>query len=176
MGLDLDRLRAMSLEEIDSFLRSQESAAAQAGALAAFFQENPHLRAESIANLEALERNAPELLQREDSRFLHLSNEEVQPWLTLFNERASQKGFLSSGPDDAASEESARRIFEELALPLLREMADSIFTRDRIRQLVAGLRKYQSERFAAGDRTTAGHLMGAINHVEREDSPGQNAF
>ena len=142
----------------------------------AFFRENPHLREESVANLQALERNSVKLLEREDSRFLHLPNEEIQPWLTLLNERASRQGFFSGTPDGAASEASARKMFADLALPLMREMADSIFTRDRILQLVADLRKYRSERFAAGDKATAGHATGAINYLEVEDSPGQNTF
>ena len=115
-------------------------------------------------------------MEREDSLFLHLPNEEVQPWLTLLNERASRQGFFSGMPDSAASEASVRKMFEELALPLMREMADSVFTSDRMVQLVADLRKYRSERFAAGDKGTAGHAMGAINYLEREDSPGRNTF
>ncbi len=176
LGFNPDSLRAMSLDELDSWIQSQVSDAAKAGALEAFFRENPHLREESVANLQALERNSTRLLERQDSRFLHLPNEEMQRWLTLLNERASQQGFLSGTSGGAASEESARKMFKELALPLMREMADSIFTRDRIRQLVADLRKYRSERFAAGDQATAGHAMGAINYLEREDSPGQNTF
>jgi hypothetical protein len=176
LGLDPDRLRAMSLDELDSWIQSQGSDAANAGAMEAFFREHLHLREETIANLQALERNSHRLLEREDSHFLHLPNEELQPWLTVLNERASRLGFFSGMPDGAASEESVRKMFEELALPLMREMADSIFTRDRLRQLVADLRRYRSERFAAGDQVTAGHAMGAINYLEREDSPGQNTF
>ncbi len=176
LGFNPDSVRAMSLDELDSWIQAQGSDTAKAGALEAFFRENPHLREESVANLQALERNSARLLERQDSRFLHLPNEEMQPWLTLFNERASQQGFLSGTSGGAASEESVRKMFEELALPLMREMADSIFTRDRILQLVADLRKYRSERFAAGDQATAGHAMGAINYLEREDSPGQNTF
>jgi hypothetical protein len=176
LGLNPDSLRAMSLDELDSWLRSLGSDAAKAGALEAFFRENPRLREESVANLQALARNSAKLLERQDSRFLHLPNEEVQPWLTLLNERASQQGLLSGTSGGAASEERARKIFVELALPLLREMADSIFTRDRILQLAGDLRKYRSERFSAGDRATAGLAMGAINYLEREDSPGENTF
>ena len=176
MGLNPDRLRAMSLDELDSWIQSQGSDAARSAAMEAFFRENPDLREESIANLEALERNSAKLLERPDGHFLHLPNEEIQPWLALLNERASQQGFLSGMPDGAASEESVRKMFEELVLPLLCEMADSIFTRDRILQLVADLRKYRSERFAAGDQATVRHATGAINYLEREASPGQNTF
>ncbi|HEY2952886.1 MAG TPA: hypothetical protein VGK40_09900, partial [Verrucomicrobiae bacterium] len=137
---------------------------------------NPHLREESVANIEMLERNSSRLLERQDSQFLRLPDEETQPWLVLFNERASRHGSFSGMTRGAASEESARKAFEELVLPLLCEMADSVFTRDRIRQLVAVLKKYRQERFAAGDMATASLAMGAITYLEREDSPGQNTF
>ena len=176
LGLDPDSIRAMSLDELDSWIQSKGSDAAKTGALEAFFRDNPHLREESIANLQSLERNAARLLERDDSRFLHLPSEEIQPWLMLLNERASQQSFLSGMSDGAATEERIHNIFEELVLPLMSEMADSIFTRARILQLVADLRKYRSERFAADDRATAGHAMGAINYLEREDSPGENTF
>lgn len=172
LGLDPDALRGMKPDELDSWMQSQTADPAMAVALEEFFRKNPQIREESVATLDALERNAGKLLEREDSHFLHLPYEEVQPWLTLFNERATQQGFLSTAP----CEESARKYLEEVALPLLREMADSIFTTERIRQLIADLRKYRGELFAAGDKTTAGNVMGAINYLEREDSPGQNTF
>jgi SEC-C motif len=172
LGLDSDVLRSMNLDEIDSWMRSQLSDSAKAAAMEEFFRKNPRLRQESVANLEAMERNSGRLLEREDSRFLRLPVEEVQPWLALLNERASQQGILSGTP----SEESVRKSFEEVALRLMREMADSIFTPERIGQLVAALRKYRSELFAAGDKTAAGQVTGAIHYLEREDSPGQNSF
>ena len=61
-------------------------------------------------------------------------------------------------------------------LPLLREMSAAIFTRDRIAQLVEELRRYRNERFAEGDKATAGQAQGAIHYLEPEDSPGANAF
>jgi uncharacterized protein YecA (UPF0149 family) len=176
LGFDVDRLRGMSLEELDAWMQSQTSDPAKTGALEAFFRENPHLREESVANLEAMERNSARLLEREDSRFLHVPSEEVQPWIALFNERFSQSDMFSARPDAAPSEESVRRMFEELALPLMREMAASIFTHDRIQQLVADVKKYRNELFAAGDKLAAEQAMGAITYLEREDSPGENSF
>ena len=58
----------------------------------------------------------------------------------------------------------------------MREMAEAIFTRDRILQLVNNLKDYRNGRFAAGDKKTAEQAMGAINYLEREDSPGENSF
>ena len=96
----------------------------------------------------------------------------------LFNERAIRQGFVSGTSGAEASKERVRKMFEELALPLTREMADSIFTRDRILELVADLRKYRSERFAAGDWAIPGQVIQWAQSTisSGEDSPGQNSF
>ena len=176
LGIDPARLPNMSIDEVDAWLESQKSDPAAKRALEAFFRENPHLREESTANLEAMERNSAKLLDLDESRFLHLPYQEVEPWLKRFNEHIDQQGFGSGVPDAAASEEAVGRRFEELLLPLLREMADSIFTRERIQRLVADLKQFRRQRFTAGDRAAAAHAMGAITYLEREDSPGQNSF
>jgi hypothetical protein len=175
MGVDPDRMRGMDLDEVDSWIESQAADPAKKGVIEAFFQDNPHLREESVANLQAMERNSTKLLEHEDCRFLDLPSEEVQPWLVLFSERFNQSGLLPETLTDASGE-CVREMFKELAFPLMREMAEAIFTRDRILQLVAGLKKYRSDRFTAGDKVAAGQAMGAINYLEREDSPGQNRF
>ena len=54
----------MRLDELDSWVESQESDTAKRRALEAFFQENPNLREESITNLQALERNSTRLAPR----------------------------------------------------------------------------------------------------------------
>ncbi len=172
LGLDPDALRSMDLDELDSWVQSQMADPANAHALEEFFRRNPNLREQSVANLEAIERNSTRLLERGDSRLLHLSFEEVQPWLTRFNERLAEEEFPSSTPSEA----TVRKLFEEVALPLMREMAAAIFTSERIRQLIGDLRKYRSELFAAGDIAAASQVMGAIKYLEREESPGENSF
>ena len=172
VGLDLEALEAMSLDELDSWMQSHGSDSGNARAMEEFFREHPHLREESIANLQAMERNSSKLLEREDARFLLLRVEEIQPWLTRFNERLAEQGFAR----ETASEESIQKLLEEVLLPLMREMVDAIFTPERIGQLIAELKRYRSDLFAAGDKRTAGQVMGAITYVEREESPGQNSF
>jgi hypothetical protein len=176
LGYDVDQLRAMNPAELDSWIRSQTADPAREGMLAAFFKKNPHLRDESVANLRALEENSVKLLDREDSWFLRLPSEEILPWLKLFNERATQHGFPAATSDGVLSEEDLHRMFEAVVLPLMREIAESVFTQDRIRQLVADLRRYRSELLVADDRAAAALAMGAITYLEREDSPGLNTF
>ena len=78
--------------------------------------------------------------------------------------------------DGAMPDAVASQMFKEVISPLVREMAQAIFTPDRIQQLLAQLRRYQSERFAAGDKAIAACAMGAIGLLKRQDDPGQNYF
>lgn len=176
VGLDLDRLREMNLDELDACIQALESDPVKAKAMEAFFRKYPQLREESEANLEAMERNSAKLLEREDSRWLLLPGEETQPWMEALNERVLEAGGGAKMQDPGASEESVRQLFQDLAVPLLREMADAIFTRDRIVRLLADLRKYRGELFAAGDKQAAQLATGAINYLQPEESPGQNSF
>lgn len=176
LGIDVDQLRGMKPDDIDSWIQSHSSDPANAGVLEAFFNENPGLREESVADLEAMERKSAELLEREDGHCLLLSNEEVEPWMARFNEDLVRSGFSPPTPDKALSEEEVRQMFEKLMLPIMREMAEGIFTRDRILQLVARLKEFRNDRFAAEDHQTAQLAMGAIRYLEREDSPGLNTF
>ena len=176
LGIDVDRLRGMSPDEMDSWIQSHTSDPAKTAVLEALFRDNQHLREESVANLQAMERNSAKLLEREDSRFLLLPGEDVQPWIARFNERLAQSGFSPPTQGDASSEDDLGRMFEELALPLTREMAEAVFTRDRILQLIASLKEYRNDLFAEDDKMASQHAMGAIRYLEGEDSPGLNSF
>ena len=55
-------------------------------------------------------------------------------------------------------------------------MAQSIFTPERIQDLVSQLRKYRNEHFDMGNKTVAGYATAAIGYVEREEEPGLNRF
>ncbi|HVR34915.1 MAG TPA: SEC-C domain-containing protein, partial [Methylomirabilota bacterium] len=176
LGLDPERIQSMSLDEIDSWIREREGDPSKAGVLEAFFREHPDLREGSIANIQSMERNSVLLLEREDSRFLLLPFEEVEPWLIELGEQARQQGLLEGFPDDDATGETRHHEFNELHLPLLREMADSIFTGERVAGIIADLKKYRNERFAAGDKATASQALGAVFLLDRETSPGENYF
>jgi hypothetical protein len=83
---------------------------------------------------------------------------------------------LSQPSDDAPPDEATTKAVAEAIWPAVSEMAQSIFTPERIQQLIAQLKKYRSELFAAGDKMAAACALGAIASLEREDEPGQNRF
>jgi hypothetical protein len=176
LGFDLDRLASMSMDEMEEWLAAQASDPSKSKAMEVFFEEHPDLRAESVANLEALERGATKLLERKDCDFLLLSSQEVEPWLSRLNERFNEAQQRDGAPEAALCEENARRMFEQTLLPVVREMAESIFSRDRIRQLISKLKQFRGEKFAAGEKDVAATATGAINYLDREDQPGLNTF
>ena len=79
---------------------------------------------------------------------------------------------LASPPSDAAATE----VFTPAIVPTIREMAQSIFTPERIQQLVSQLKKYKKELFAAGEKRAASYAFGAITYLERETEPALNSF
>jgi hypothetical protein len=174
LGIDVQRISSMTIDEVDEWLATQAADPSKTKAMEAFFEEHSDLRAESVANLEAMEGRSVELLKREDCQWLILQDHEIEPWLNRLNEVLNRH--LQQDGTEKLSEESIGPIFEEYLVPCLREMAESVFTPDRIQQLVFGLKKFRSEKFAAEDRSTVSLATGALDYLKREGQPGQNAF
>ena len=176
LGLDPVRLRSMSLDELDSWVQAQAADPAKTARMAELLRENPQFHAESNANLERMERDAIDLLQREDARSLLLPADELAPWLPVLEERFSELGSLmpASGQDPAP--EVAREFFTTKFWPALGDMAKSIFTPERTRQLIAQLKNYRSEGFNAGDKGVAALGQAAIGMIQGEPDPAENRF
>lgn len=116
-------------------------------------------------------------MERPDARFLLLAPEEIEPWLPALDECCEKaQAILPETPDRGAPDAPFSKPVQDAILSILREMAQSIFTRERIQQLISQLRKYRSEHFVAGDKTIAGYAMAAISSLEQENEPGQNRF
>jgi len=176
LGLDPERMERMSLDEVEAWIREQEQNPAMAARMEKFLEAHPEQRTEATANLQELERSSITLLQRPDASGLLLSAEEVAPWLPALNERlAPLLGLVpanaGSTPDPAVTE----KVFDAL-WPALGEMAGKIFTPERLGRLLDQLRTYRNERFASGDKRTAGQALGATAALERKDAAGRNYF
>ena len=83
---------------------------------------------------------------------------------------------MGGDASEAQLEETEKQAIAEKLWPVLADMAGHIFTPERIRQLIAQLKTYRNERFAAGDKQVAGCTLGAIASLEREDEPAKNYF
>jgi hypothetical protein len=175
-GLDVNRLQSMSMDEIDSWMQEQQSDPAKHARMESLFQAHPDQHAQATASLEEMERDSVNLLERPDAGVLLLTPEEIEPWLVLLNERfQSQRGQLPD-PADTSPDPAAIKAMGDLMWPVLREMAAKIFTPERIGHLIAQLKTYRNERFAAGEKRIAGCTLGAIASFEREADPAHNYF
>jgi len=177
VGMDLERLQSMNIEELEAWLQEQQADPARKARMEALLLANPQQRAQASASLEAMERNSVTLLEREDASALLLSPQDIERWLPILNECC--ESFAERLPEESADlprDEATTRLFGETVWPVLGEMAGDIFTPDRIRQLIAQLKTYRNERFAAGEKGIAGLTLGAITSLEREDDPSKNYF
>jgi hypothetical protein len=177
MGLDPERLPTMKLDELDAWVQAQGADPAQTAKMEALMQQHPELRSEAIANLEAMERDSARLLDQPDAASLHLSPAEFGPWLKTLNEHlleALKKEAIE--PETTLTPALASQLLENVMLPVLREMAQAIFTPARIQQLIGQIREYRKQQFAAGNKTMAACALGAITSLEREDEPRLNNF
>lgn len=176
-GMDPARLRGMSLEEIDAWLDAQQADPVKKARMEALMQANPEQRALAVTNLESMERDSIKLLEREDARALLLSPQELEPWLaTLSRHWESVQHLLPQLPADTPPDAATTKALADAIWPAVSEMAQSIFTLERIQQLTSQLKKYRSELFAAGDKVAANCAMGAIASLAREDDPSRNYF
>ena len=66
--------------------------------------------------------------------------------------------------------------FGKMISQVTREMAQSIFTPERLQGLIARLKQYRDERFAASDHAAVRAALGAIVSLERKGSPADNRF
>ena len=177
MGIVTEELKGMGLVEQDEWIQAHRADSPSGAQIEAFMTENPDLRAEAIANIEAMERDCVKLLDRPGTGFLLLTPAELAPWLAGFNQALqSAAERWPQGPDGTLPPAIVTQIFEEVTLPVLREMAETIFTPARLQQLTGQIKEYRKGLLAAGDRETARWAMGAVISLERETEPGLNLF
>ena len=177
MGINPEELSGMGLTELDEWIQAQRADSPQGAQFEAFLAEHPDVRAEAIARVEAMERDSVKLLDRPDTGFLLLTPAELAPWLERVNQvLKSTAERCPPEPDGTLAPAIVTQIFEESILPALPEMAGTIFTPARLKELLDQITEYRKRLLAAGDRDAARWAMGAITSLERETEPEQNYF
>ena len=167
----------MSPAEIDALLAKLKGDPAMLAKMEAYMEANPGERTQANASLDAMERDSVELLKREDAAHLLLSPEDIEPWMPVLNEWMTDilqryRPPEASGP---LPPEVAQQVADEL-WPLLGEMADDIFTPERIQQLREQIIACRDELYAAGDKQIISQTLGAINQLNLEGPPAENYF
>jgi hypothetical protein len=177
LGLDPDQLHGMNLEEIQSVLRKAEEDPIMRERMDALVNSNPELRKRAEDEFSRLEREAAELLEREDARHLLLPLEEVEPFMDALYERwrEVQARFpkLSKGGKPSAK---AKEAINDTILTTTREMSGAVFTPERIEHLIPRVAELQAKFFDSGDREGAQRLFAAISQLKRETEPENNRY
>lgn len=172
IGLAPETVKDLPMQDVLELVEAKSSDPEFAARFEAVLQENPQFRGTTMADIEVLERNSTQILDHPAARSLFLPLAELEPWLLELQERLAGFGDFAEKYPEEKREEFGR----EVVVPVFREITNSIFTAERMQQLVADLKLFRAERFAAGDTETARYAHGAITYVSREDSPGKNAF
>jgi hypothetical protein len=176
IGLDLTRLENMSLEEMEAWMAEQQTDPVKKARFEAMLMADPQHRAQATANLQALERDSVAILERDDAADLMLSPKDLAPWVPQLNTWMTSVIGRMGGELNAQVAEEEKEALAKTLWPILAEMAGSIFTPERLQQLIAQLKAYRSKLFATGEKRIAGLVFGAITALEREDEPAKNYF
>jgi hypothetical protein len=176
LGLDLNQ--DIGPEQIDAWVAQQSADPAKAARLQQLQAAHPSLFSSSGLSLETMARQSIKILEREDSKCLWLTQEEIEPWVPFLLQKVSEMLEEYPQEDDQIPipVERQKEAFAKIYLPAMRDVAKSIFTSERIRKLIEDLKAYRNRLFAAGEKTDSFWAMSAITYVEPEDDPSQNVF
>lgn len=172
LGVDKQELMGMGMEISDrnEYIKAKMLESANVKIIEEFYRENPHFYRGSEEILHKIERDVRKLLAREDSRWLFLTEDEVEPWVVKACEQ------LSSPEVAELAKNPTAEFFSEYAVPLLREMVEEIFDHERIQKLIADLKQYRETLNAAGDSKASQLVQKAIGYLDHEDSLELHTF
>lgn len=176
LGLDPERVAHMTFDDADAWLRANEADPVLKARLEAILKRDPERQAEAVAEMEATERRSFELLDREDAKHLLLAPADMEPWLPRFVEGFEKVKDRLPDPASSKDDPAAAELVQDVLASAMKEMIAGIFTPDRRAALVAQLKTYRNQRFAAGDTLAANTAHGAVMSVERADVPVQSYF
>jgi hypothetical protein len=137
-----------------------------------FYEAHPEMQAMAQEQLIELEREAADLLEREDARRILPSPDETAPWLEAFVERTAHLQARARSAPGVELPQEAQEIMEAV----LREMAAAVYTPERIRELVAELKAYRRDLKAAGEHEAAQQAESALMVTATGMDPEQSGF
>jgi uncharacterized protein YecA (UPF0149 family) len=177
IGFDPDEIRTSdpSLEEIEARVQAVWDDPEKRARVEAAQERYAMLAAQTEAEVWEWQQNAMRLLDREDAARLYLSDEEMEPWIPMLEERL---GPLSVEVEQALAEGRAEdpgitdAVSQEM-FAISKEMAAKIFTPQRLAQLREELQAYRHDLDAAQDRQAAVSVHGALISLKGDLDPGE---
>jgi len=143
-----------------------------------FYRDHADMGAQIEAQMRRQEDEALKLLKREDAECILLSPTELAPWVSELAERtaslqAQTREVLSSGgqPGPELVQEA-----QSIVLKLSAEMADAVYTSERVEQLVADLRDYGRRLEESGEQEAAQWVDSALMVTQWSLPASDNPF
>jgi len=180
MGFDPDELQA-SGGNIDDYLARVQATLSdpeKRARLEALYEQHEMMAARAGEEMQDWNQRILLLLEREDAARLHLSEEEMAPWIPVLVERlipmyAQVEQALREGrTKDQGITDALNTELAELAS----EMAEAVFTPERLAQLVEELRAYRRDLQAAQEYEAAMSVKAAILLLGRTPNPEEEPF
>jgi uncharacterized protein YecA (UPF0149 family) len=178
LGIDRSALRGAGIQEMEALFEQITADPRKQARVEAFYKAHPEFSDKARAEVAELERASLKLLERDDAECLFLSVEEVAPWLPALQEQFD----LAVGPVRVAvaqgeePDPEAVRAMQVRVVEITRQMAEAVFTPERIDQLVGDLKGYQRSLDEAGEREEAGWAYGALASIRADASPADKPF
>ncbi len=176
LGLDMGRISELSSGELHQVLSEVTSDPEKMKTLESFLERNFGQQEVTEFRRSLKEERSVDLLTREDTLFLNPAMEDTLPWADRINQHLNAVGLDSEEKFKQLSAQERTELFDVPMFEFLRDMADTVFTPDRIEQLVADLEQYRLERINLGEHSVAELTAVAISDVKGEENPGDNMF
>jgi hypothetical protein len=176
-GLDIEQFRGMKADELEAWVQTHSADPKLRARMEAVLENNPDFKRQATDNLRKMEMDSDYLFEREDFRELHLTRQDIEPLIPPIDRQL--EAWRNQHPEIDLSGEpnpNAADALKEFTFKMISDMAHSLFTQERIKDLIARLKKYRNDRFEAEDHRAANAALGAIVSLEREDSPKDNRF
>jgi hypothetical protein len=171
MGLDETEIAARDEDQLEAMIQTQMADPTKKELLEAYYAETPMLEDLAHAEYEEQERRVLQLLEREDADCLYLSQEDVEPWVPVLLERlepVEAQAKEAAARDDWDEAETLEKMSKTLA-DVAYEMAEAIFTPQRVERLRTDIKAYQRDLVRREEREAARLAQVACLMLERGD-------
>jgi hypothetical protein len=178
LGVDPSQIGHMTPREIEAWLEEQMADPETLARFEAYLGEDTLYGDQARAEFSELERGSLHLLERDDADRFLLSPEEVEPWIPALVEQLGaieEEAMEAAGGgawDDASIQEDIRDVVFEVA----QEMLPTLFTPERMDQLVSDLRAHSHDLDERGDKRSALYAHTAATTLERARDPAEEPF
>jgi hypothetical protein len=181
IGLDPDEIWASNptLEEVEAHVQAALQDPEKRARMEAAQEQYAMLASQTEAEVWEWQRNAIRLLlDREDAARLELSDEEMAPWIPRLEEQTAplaaeiERALVEEREADQSIAKAVSREIQAMS----KEMAATIFTPERVAQLVQELEAYRRDLEAAQEHQAATYIHGALISLRDASDPGEEPF